>query len=84
MQSTWRAIALALACIAAIQTAAAQQAPMNEPRDFPNRALRIVVPFPAGGPADIVARVIGQRMSEDWGRVARVVEHLFRTVRPRW
>ncbi len=35
---------------------------------FPNRAIRIVVPFPAGGPSDIVARVIGQKMSEDWGQ----------------
>src|SRR6266545_555618 len=35
---------------------------------FPNRPIRIIVPFPAGGPADIVARVIGQKMSEDWGQ----------------
>lgn len=35
---------------------------------FPNRAIRIIVPFPAGGPSDIVARVIGQKMSEDWGQ----------------
>ena len=26
------------------------------------------MPFPAGGPADIVARLIGQKMSEDWGQ----------------
>ena len=26
------------------------------------------MPFPAGGPSDIVARVIGQKMSEDWGQ----------------
>jgi tripartite-type tricarboxylate transporter receptor subunit TctC len=30
--------------------------------------MRIIVPFPAGGPSDIVARIIGQRMSEDWGQ----------------
>jgi tripartite-type tricarboxylate transporter receptor subunit TctC len=35
---------------------------------FPDRAIRIVVPFPAGGPTDILARVIGQRMSDDWGQ----------------
>ncbi len=35
---------------------------------FPNRPIRMIVPFPAGGPSDIVARVIGQRMSEDWGQ----------------
>src|SRR5262245_37828578 len=36
--------------------------------NFPDRAIRIVVPFPAGGPTDILARVIGQRMSDDWGQ----------------
>src|ERR1700676_4581465 len=32
--------------------------------DFPDRAIRLIVPFPAGGPNDLIARVIGQRMSE--------------------
>jgi tripartite-type tricarboxylate transporter receptor subunit TctC len=32
--------------------------------EFPDRAIRLIVPFPAGGPNDIIARVIGQRMSE--------------------
>ena len=31
---------------------------------FPNKTIRLIVPFPAGGPNDIIARVIGQRMSE--------------------
>ncbi len=35
---------------------------------FPSRAIKIVVPFPAGGPSDVLARMIGQRMSEDWGQ----------------
>jgi tripartite-type tricarboxylate transporter receptor subunit TctC len=33
---------------------------------FPSRPIRIVVPFPAGGPTDINARIIAQRMSEDF------------------
>jgi tripartite-type tricarboxylate transporter receptor subunit TctC len=33
-------------------------------QDFPERPIRLIVPFPAGGPNDIIARVIGQRMSE--------------------
>src|SRR5713101_7051640 len=33
-------------------------------QDFPNKPIRVIVPFPAGGPNDIIARVIGQRMSE--------------------
>jgi tripartite-type tricarboxylate transporter receptor subunit TctC len=32
--------------------------------DFPDKTIRLIVPFPAGGPNDIIARVIGQRMSE--------------------
>jgi tripartite-type tricarboxylate transporter receptor subunit TctC len=35
---------------------------------YPDRAVRIIVPFPAGGPTDILARVIAQRMSDDWGQ----------------
>ena len=33
-------------------------------QDFPNRQIRLIVPFPAGGPNDIIARLVGQRMSE--------------------
>ena len=33
-------------------------------QDFPDRPIKLIVPFPAGGPNDIVARVIAQRMSE--------------------
>jgi tripartite-type tricarboxylate transporter receptor subunit TctC len=32
--------------------------------DFPDRSIRLIVPFPPGGPNDIIARVVGQRMSE--------------------
>ena len=42
------------------------QTPADAARDFPNRAIKIVVPFPAGGPTDINARIIAQRMAEDW------------------
>src|ERR1700682_5530695 len=33
-------------------------------QDFPAKPIRLIVPFPAGGPNDIIARVVGQRMSE--------------------
>jgi tripartite-type tricarboxylate transporter receptor subunit TctC len=32
--------------------------------DFPSRQIRLIVPFPPGGPNDIIARLVGQRMSE--------------------
>jgi tripartite-type tricarboxylate transporter receptor subunit TctC len=33
-------------------------------QEFPSKPIRLIVPFPAGGPNDIIARVVGQRMSE--------------------
>ncbi len=35
---------------------------------YPNKPIRLLAPFPPGGPGDIVAREIGQRMSEAWGQ----------------
>jgi tripartite-type tricarboxylate transporter receptor subunit TctC len=37
-------------------------------QSYPNRTVRIVVPFPAGGPTDILMRVVAQRMSEVWSQ----------------
>src|SRR3954469_23846756 len=33
-------------------------------QEFPAKPIKLIVPFPAGGPNDVIARVIGQRMSE--------------------
>ena len=41
---------------------------------FPTRTIKIIVPFPAGGPTDINIRIIAQRMGEDW-RVPVVIEN---------
>jgi tripartite-type tricarboxylate transporter receptor subunit TctC len=35
---------------------------------FPNRPIRIVVPFPAGGPTDILSRIVGEQLSKAWGQ----------------
>ncbi|MFN2645381.1 MAG: tripartite tricarboxylate transporter substrate binding protein [Burkholderiales bacterium] len=53
---------LLLICLAVglAGTAAAQS--------YPNRAVRIVVPFPPGGTSDILARTIGARLSDSFGQ----------------
>ncbi len=55
------AIAAAVLGVLAALPAAAQEA-------FPNRAIRLVVPFAAGGPSDIVARILAPRMSATLGQ----------------
>jgi tripartite-type tricarboxylate transporter receptor subunit TctC len=37
-------------------------------QDFPAKPIKLIVPFPAGGPNDIIARIVGQRMSELTGQ----------------
>ena len=37
-------------------------------QSFPSKALKIIVPFPAGGTTDVVARMVAQRMSESMGQ----------------
>jgi tripartite-type tricarboxylate transporter receptor subunit TctC len=35
---------------------------------YPSKPIRIVVPSPAGGPSDVGARVVGERLSASWGQ----------------
>ncbi len=53
---------LFLFCSATI--AAASDAPQTR---FPERPVRIIVPYPPGGANDILARMLGARLSESWG-----------------
>ncbi|APV49509.1 ABC transporter substrate-binding protein [Betaproteobacteria bacterium GR16-43] len=52
-----RRITLALAAFALAGTAFAQ---------YPNKPIKIIVPYPPGGTSDILARAVGQKLSEEW------------------
>ena len=67
MKSAAQCAALAMLG-ALVSTIAVGQDRDADARRYPNRTVRIIVPFPAGGPSDVVARVIAQRMSEGWGQ----------------
>ncbi len=61
-----RIVVLGLA--GALAAAGASAQPPDTAQNFPNRPVRMIVPFPAGGPTDILARVVTQRLSEVWGQ----------------
>ncbi len=56
-----RRIAAALAILAALVGAASAQT-------FPNRIIRLIVPYPPGGPADVMARLAAQYMTQALGQ----------------
>ena len=56
-----RLLSLLLACLAL-------WTPLASSQSFPSRPIRLVVPFPPGGPNDIVGRTIGQKLQERWGQ----------------
>jgi len=60
-------IALGLLAILTTGQALAQGADGNI-KNYPNRPIRMLVPFPPGGPADLIACFVGQEMSEDFGQ----------------
>jgi len=37
-------------------------------KDYPSRPIHIVVPFPPGGPTDLLARIVGKEMTASWGQ----------------
>ena len=65
MRSTHLALLVLLSALAATSALA---------QNYPTRPIRIIVPFPAGGPSDVLARLIGDKMSgisdrRSWSRI---------------
>jgi tripartite-type tricarboxylate transporter receptor subunit TctC len=58
-----RRITLALAALAVATTAVAK---------YPEKTIKIIVPYPPGGTSDILARAVGQKLSEQWAQTVIV------------
>jgi tripartite-type tricarboxylate transporter receptor subunit TctC len=63
MRRHHRLPAIAMVAIAALATT-----PVRAQEDYPSRSVRMVIPFAAGGPTDIVGRIMGAKMGELLGQ----------------
>ncbi|NBY09300.1 MAG: tripartite tricarboxylate transporter substrate binding protein [Betaproteobacteria bacterium] len=53
-------IALASCCLTLVHA--------QNTSSYPNKPIKIIVPFPAGGTSDVLARMVGQKWTEAWGQ----------------
>lgn len=53
-------VCCALACVTALAP------PVAAEEAYPSKPIKIVVPFPPGGGTDMVARIVGQKLTESW------------------
>jgi tripartite-type tricarboxylate transporter receptor subunit TctC len=67
MTTTLRVIAL-LAAVLVAGPAGAQDA-------YPNKPVRLVIPFAPSGPADLIARIVGQKLTEEFGKQFYIENH---------
>jgi tripartite-type tricarboxylate transporter receptor subunit TctC len=63
-------VSVAAGCAALMLAAAshAQNAPSGTAPNYPTRQVRVIVPYPAGGPTDVMARLVAQHLSESLGQ----------------
>ena len=62
-----------LALVAAAQTGSPAHA--QSAAEFPTAPVRLLVPFAAGGPTDVVARILAEQLSARWGGKAVLIEN---------
>lgn len=73
MQTTRRLVMAAAASALLAAAAGGALAQAAEPR-YPSKTVKIIVPFPAGGLSDVLARAVAQELSSAWGQ-AVIVEN---------
>jgi len=54
--------------VSVLSCAASSVAAADAAAAYPNRPIRFIVPFVAGGPSDVLSRLLGQKLTESWGQ----------------
>ena len=67
-----RIVTLVLTMVGALLAWAPQSA---RAQTYPDRPIKMIVPFPAGGAADVLVRILTQAMSKDLGKPFVVINH---------
>ena len=65
LQSAKLSVWLMLCAVAGSMGAAQAQ---DSATNFPNKPIRIIVPFAAGGASDVLSRILGKKLTESWGQ----------------
>ncbi len=58
--------------VSVLSCAASGVAAADAVADYPNRPIRFIAPFVAGGPSDMLSRLLGQKLTERWGQTVVV------------
>jgi tripartite-type tricarboxylate transporter receptor subunit TctC len=64
---TTRVIALLAAVLATV--------PASAQETYPSKPVRLVIPFAPSGPADLIARIVGQKLTEEFGKQFYIENH---------
>ncbi len=59
---------ISVVCLAALAGGGAAFAQPRAAADYPSRPIRVIVPFVAGGPMDVIGRLVGQKITAVWGQ----------------
>ncbi len=68
MQPSARAAAGVIAFVSGSCAYAQGAANVTNVTNWPAKAVRVIVPYPSGGTSDILARLVGQKLTEAWGQ----------------
>ncbi len=66
MSKSYTTASAVMACLLAVIALAA--GPAVAQQAYPNKAIRLICPYPPGGSTTLLARLIGQRLTDNWGQ----------------